>query len=335
MGQQDLNRRSEIDAFKELNLSVIASSFGYEVVRNKSTRHSVLMQSSNDKIIISRIKHHYVFCSVYDTESNGTAIDFVQRVVDPGCSLGRVRQHLRPFLDGAYFSTVQRSNEGRFAKTIRPSSSDFLAVAARFSAFESLVNHHEYLCGERGIPIELLRSERLRGRVKLCNKSDTIIFPHWGSPDENAANHERALTGYEIKGKGVTMFSKAGRKGLWSSAGFEHDRVLVFTESALDALSYLSLHPSGDIRIASLAGQINSHQPELIRSAIGKMGEGIQVVAAFDNDKGGDTLTEMLAELFHDSEFESIGFEVKRPTVRGMDWNAVLNMNRHECKPNI
>lgn len=320
MSNQDRDRRSEIDAFKEINLSVIASSFGYRIVKNKSTRHSVLMESGNDKIIVSKNGRHYVYCSVY-TESNGTVIDFIQRVVEPNCSLGKVRQHLRPFLDGSYFSNVQKEHAGKYAVSIRPSSKDLLAVAARFSKFEPVTTFHPYLCGERGIPVELLQHDRLKMRVMHCPKRSSIVFPHWGSSDNSSSETERCVTGYEIKGKGINMFSKAGRKGLWASAGFKHDRVLVFAESGLDALSYLALHPMNDVRIASVSGQLTPYQCDLICSAIGRMEEGTQVVAAFDNDKAGDKLTETVAMLSAELGYK---FKENRPTTDGLDWNDVL-----------
>lgn len=147
------DRKSEIEAFKELNLSVVASSFGYRMVKTKSTRHSVLMESSNDKIIVSKNGKHYVYCSVFNDQSNGTIIDFAQRAVEPGASLGRVRQLLRPFLDATYFSSVYESHKGLFAPLLRPSNTDFLAVASRYSQFEPLVSHHDYLVNQRGIPV--------------------------------------------------------------------------------------------------------------------------------------------------------------------------------------
>ena len=109
-----MDRASELDAFKKLNLSLIASAYGFEIDRKKSTRHSVLMASGKEKIIIAQNGLHYVYCSVHDPSSSGTAIDFAQKVVEPGCSLGRVRQLLRPFLSGGYMATVQQRYTGRY-----------------------------------------------------------------------------------------------------------------------------------------------------------------------------------------------------------------------------
>ena len=81
-----LDRKSELEAFKALNLSVIASAHGYEIVKKKSTKSSVLMSNGADKIVVSQKGQRYIYFSVHDPASNGTAIDFAQRVIDPGLS---------------------------------------------------------------------------------------------------------------------------------------------------------------------------------------------------------------------------------------------------------
>lgn len=319
-----MDRSSELDAFKSLNLSLIASAHGYEIDRRKSTRHSVLMSSGADKIIVSQNGQHFIYCSVYDHTSSGTAIDFVQKVIEPGCSLGRVRQLLRPFLNSGYVSELQTTYRNRFASDIKPSQTDLLAVAARYSHFVAIEEPHSYLCEKRGIPFDILKGERLYDRVRHCPKRGSIVFPHWGCPD-NAGSKDRCLTGYEIKGPGVNMFSKGGRKGLWMSAGFDSDRILAFSESGLDALSYL-IHRrhDTDVRVASLSGKMNPTQPSLIASAIARMGEGSHIIAAFDNDAAGDELTEALAAIVTKIDRPDIEFQDDRPDARGADWNKVV-----------
>lgn len=316
-----MDRSSELDAFKQINLSLIASSYGYEIVRKKSTRHSVLMASGSDKIIIAQNGQHYVYCSVYDPSSAGTAVDFAQKVIEPGCSLGRVRQLLRPFLDSGYRASLQQQYRENYQASIKPSEPDLLAVAARFSRFEPISKPHPYLCETRGIPFELLQSRRLAGRVLHCPMRQAVIFPHYGKSELESS---RCLTGYEIKGRGVTMFCKGGRKGLWMSRAFKSDRILAVTESGLDALSYLAVRGEEGVRVCSIGGQLNSQQPELLKSALDRMGEGAQIVAAFDNDVAGDRLTKQLQDLLAETGRSGLQFEDDRPQVRGHDWNTVF-----------
>jgi len=173
-----LDREAEIDAFKRVDLSVIASSFGFEIDRRRSTASTVMMSSGSEKIAVSYNGRHYIYWHVHDEQSNGTVIDFIQKVVEPGCSLGRVRQLLRPFLNTSYLTTVRRENEGRFATSIQPSQTDFPGVAQRYAAFLPIAQPHTYLYDERGIPFDLLRSKRLYGRVRHCPRRNTIVFPH-------------------------------------------------------------------------------------------------------------------------------------------------------------
>lgn len=318
-----IDRNTELDAFKRLNLSVIASAYGYEIDRKKSTRHSVLMSNGSDKIIISQNGQHYVYCSVHYPASSGTAIDLAQKSIEPGCNLGRVRQLLRPFLSSDYRSSIEAKYSGRFAAEIKPSEIDLLGVAARYSCFDPIAQPHPYLCDTRGIPFKVLQSDRLKDQIRHCPRRSTVVFPHWGRPNEMDSN-ERCLVGYEIKGEGVNLFNKGGRKGLWMSAARKNDQTLAIAESGLDAVSYLVARGTDQTRVASLSGRMNPQQPALVRSAIQKMGQGALVVAAFDNDKAGDELTQKLADLVLETGRSDMEFKEDRAKARGADWNQVL-----------
>lgn len=318
-----MDRNEELDAFKKVNLSIIASAYGYAVDRKKSTRHSVLMSNGADKIIVSQNGKNFIYCSVFDPASRGTAIDFAQNVIERGCSLGRVRQLLRPFLNSGYVSSIQNTYQGRFATNIQPSETDLLGVAARFSQFEAIDKPHPYLCNVRGIPFEILQSDRLANSIRHCPGRGSVVFPHWGIPDASDTT-DRCLVGYEIKGPGVNMYSKGGRKGLWMTPGFDRDRVLAIGESALDAISYLVARGGDHIRVGSISGQMNPQQPALIRSAIERMGKGTQIVAAFDNDPAGDALAEKLLEIVVATGRDDLEFKDDRPVARGADWNKVV-----------
>jgi len=318
-----MDRNSELEAFKTLNLSVIASTYGYEINRKKSTKHSVLMSSGSDKIIVSKNGQHYIYCSVHDSGSNGTAIDFAQKVIEPGCDLGRVRQLLRPFLNAGYLSSIRQKYQGRYAAEIKPSEINLAGVAARYSRFAPIAKPHPYLCGVRGIPFDLLQSPRLHGRVRHCPHRGSVVFPHWGCPTQSGSD-DRSLVGYEIKGQSVNMYSRGGKKGLFISAGMKGDNTLAITESGLDALSYMAVHGEQGLRVASISGRLNPQQPGLIRSAIEWVGERAQIIAAFDNDAGGDALTQQLSDIVKEVGRSDLIFQDNRPVARGQDWNKVL-----------
>ncbi len=317
-----MDRNSELEAFKTINLSLIASAHGYEIVKKKSTRHSVLMTSGPDKIIVSKNGQHYIYCSVHDLGSSGTAIDFAQKVIEPGCDLGRVRQLLRPFLNAGYLSSICEEHQGRYALEIKPSEIDLAGVAARYSRFVPVAKPHPYLCDVRGIPFDLLQSQRLHGRVRHCPRHGSVVFPHWGCPTQSGSD-DRSLVGYEIKGPSVNMYSKGGKKGLFISAGMKGDNTLAVTESGLDALSYMAVHGEQGLRVASISGRLNPQQPGLIRSAINRMEERSTIIAAFDNDRAGDQLTQELFDLVVTMGRRE-DFLEDRPEKRGADWNQVL-----------
>lgn len=319
-----MDRATELNAFKELNLSLIASAHGFELNRRKSTRHSLLMERGSEKIIIAQHGRHAIYCSVTDPNSGGTVIDFAQRIIEPGCSLGRVRQLLRPYLGASAQAELQRKYIGRYAPELKPSAPDLAGVAARFAEWTPLTAHHDYLCTTRGIPAELLASPRLRNRVYHCPRRGAVAFPHWGQPPGGDPT-DRCLVGYEIKGpSGVNLFCRGGVKGLWISAAEPNDCALAFTESGLDALSYLAIHGTASIRIASISGKLNPAQPHQIWAAIERMEEGAQIVAAFDNDPAGDELTVRLEGLVAEVGRRDLKFGEDRPLKRGADWNEVL-----------
>jgi len=222
----------------------------------------------------------------------------------------------------SYLTTVRQENEGRFATSIQPNQTDFPGVAQRYAAFLPIGHPHTYLCDERGIPFDLLQSKRLYGRVRHCPRRNTIVFPHWGCPSQSGSD-ERCLIGYEIKGPGVNRYSKGGKKGLFISIGLKSDQHLAIGESGLDMLSYLALCGENQTRVISLSGKMNPQQPALLRSAIERMKEGTPIIAAFDNDKAGDQLTQELCDLIT-AMGRGDSFQEDRPQKRGADWNQVL-----------
>lgn len=314
-----MNRDQELEAFKRLPINQVAAVFGYKIDRKKSSRHSaVMIRGVNDKIVCSTSSRdgHGIFFSVNDNSLKGSIIDLVQNVT--GGNLGRVRVELRPFLDnpGMLPSSPQECGE-----ELRPTSPDFLAVMARYSSFEVINEHQPYLCDERKIPIDMLLSERFHGRVRHDPVRGGVVFPHFGSPDGSL---DRVLTGYEIRGVDLNVFSKGGRKGLWPSNAFEQDERLCICESSIDALSYAVLKVGAKLsRFVSIGGQLNPEQPTLIASAIEKLPRG-EVVAAVDNDEGGDQLADKITAVFNKVGRSDLSLRIDVPEIRGIDWNKVL-----------
>jgi len=298
----------ELERFKHINLSEFAASRGYALDRRESSRNSAVMRHPNgDKIIIAKneASGDWIYFSVRDDRNNGTIIDFVQHL--EGVSLGRVRQILRAWLGSPRPVGIQLH---AFVRDLLPVSRDRAGV---MQTWEQAKNCFAlpYLTG-RGIGPDVLLLPRFVRRVRVDQRNNAL-FPHYDKD---------GLCGFEIKNKDFTGFAKGGVKGLWYSQALPTDRQLVLTESAVDALSYHVLHPDELwTRYMSTGGELNPQQPALLRSAMEKLPAGAVVLLAFDNDEGGEKLSEEVKAI------APAGRTLRRvlpDAETGKDWNDML-----------
>lgn len=298
----------ELERFKkEINLSEFAASRGYALDRRESSRNSAVMRHPNgDKIVIAgnEASGDWMYFSIRDDRNNGTIIDFVQHL--DGVSLGRVRQILRSWMGSPRPAGIQLS---MFVKDLEPVSHDRAAVVAVWERAKNCFAL-PYLAS-RGLGPDVLMLPRFSGRVRVESQYSNVLFAHYD---------KGGLCGYEIKNKGFTGFAPGGVKGLWYSQALPTDRQLVFTESGIDALSYHVLHPDELwTRYMSTGGELNPQQPELLRSAMDKLPKGAIVLLAFDNDEGGEKITEEVKAI------APAGRELRRVVPKvGKDWNEML-----------
>jgi hypothetical protein len=308
-------RPDELEAFKtEINLSEIMAAFGYALDRKATSRNSAAMvHPGGDKLIVARGHDgHWVYFSVRDPGDNGTVIDFVQRRT--GENLGHVRRRLRDWLRSPAPAQVHRVDPSCFVPSLEPITRDAAQVRARYEDMTPIAGYHPYLVEQRQLPPGLLGQDIFRDRIRADGRGNAV-FPHY--------THD-GLSGYEIKNTDFTGFAKGGTKGLWGSRKRDDDITLVIAETAIDALSYAALAGHHRSRFLSVAGELNTHQPALIVSAIQNLPAGGEVVLAMDNDPGGDRLTDLLAGAFHEADRNDLELRDERPPVRGTDWNDVL-----------
>lgn len=306
-----IDRNTELDRFKiEINLSEFAAACGYDLDRKASSRNSAVMHhAGGDKVVIARAPSgHWVYFSVRDNRDNGTIIDFVQQRQQ--LDLGAVRQQLRPWI-GEHPGPRPRPAIERFATHLEPATRDVTSMQAAFAACEP--GSSFYLDG-RGINNAVQTGERFNGTIFLDRRRNTI-FPHW---------NRDGLCGFEIKNAGFTGFAKGGEKGLWHSRVKAGDDTVVFTETAIDALSYYALEGHPKMRLFSTGGALNPFQPGLIAAAVQRLPEGGTVILATDNDDGGDALAVHIAAAVERSGRADLSILEDRPTTRGQDWNDVL-----------
>ena len=295
----------EFEAFKKtIDLRAYAASHGYTLDARESWRGSAVMRHpAGDKIIIKRdADGHYVFFSVH-SDDRGTIIDLAQRLL--GLSLGGVRKELRPWIGTPSSALPLYPPLPKVAK-------DRLRVYREFARMLD-APQHPYLESERGIPAELLASERFLTRIKIDARGNAV-FPHFDT---------EGLTGFELKNRNFTGFGSGGVKALWVSNTGENDQHMVFCESAIDALSYAVLFPDDRTRYASIGGKPNPAQPELIRAAAARMPSGSEIVAAMDADAEGRKLAEVVRRAVEMSGRGDVRFQLHEPS-GFKDWNDQL-----------
>jgi hypothetical protein len=295
----------ELGRFKTgVNLSEFAASRGYVLDRRESSRNSAVMRHPNgDKIVIARHDGGvWMYFSVRDDRDNGTIVDFVQR--RDGGSLGKVRKILRTWLGAPRPEEVQLP---MFAQDLLPVSKDRAAVMAVWERAKVCVSL-PYLAS-RGIGTDVLVLPRFKDCVRVDQRNNAI-FPHYD---------KAGLCGYEIKNKEFTGFAPGGVKGLWFSKAQASDRRLVLVESAIDAYSFHILHGDPFTRYMSTGGELNPQQPALLRGAMEKLPAESVVLLAFDNDEGGEKITEEAKAV------APAGRDIRRVLPEtGKDWNDDL-----------
>lgn len=233
-------RAEELERFKrEINLTALAASEGFEIDRRASSRNSVVMRHPRgDKIIVARgHDQHWTYFNVHDAADCGTVVDFIARQY--GYNLGEVRKHLRTWQGLAPLPAEA------YVETLEPIVRDLAAVRARYEATRPLIGgEHPYLNHERKLPTFLLSRPQYAGRVRIDARGNAV-FPHW---------NRDGLCGFELRNANYRGFAKHGVKGLWLSLDSQHVEQLIFTEAAIDALSYAALHEAASLGLASFGG---------------------------------------------------------------------------------
>jgi hypothetical protein len=308
-------RAQELEDLKRIDLRIIAAELGYILNAKRSSRASAVMDHpSGERILIAVAPDgHYVWCSVRQ-QASGSCIDLWQR--HKGGSLGEVRRALRPFLGGGDPPPLPSapSAGGRMLPGLQPVHRDIIGVRARYEGFPLLEMPQEYLCGARGLPLELLTAPPFRGRIRVDDRGNAI-FPHY---------NRDGLCGWEARNHDFIGFAKGGTKGLWCSVPTTTDQRLVIAESAIDALSHAALFGHAETRYISFSGGLNTEQPALLRLAMERMTAGSTVVAAIDNDEAGDGYHGALKQIYAECGRADLAFEIGRPPIRGTDWNDAL-----------
>lgn len=304
----------ELHRFKSINLVAYAASVGYSIDPKASSRRSVTMKAlGGDKIVVTRQSDgHFVYFNVHDPrDPGGTIIDFVQH--RQSISLGQVRLLLRPLL-GAAPDTAPRPFDQRSVVSPVSPARDLVSVRATFERMRLIEPDNLYLVQHRGIPFWMIEHPRLLRTIRTDDRGN-VCFAHTDMD---------GVCGFEVKNRGFTGFASGGVKGLWSTAPNADETRLAVAESAIDAMSYAALQGIEGTRLVSIAGQMNSTQPALVRLAMDALPAGGCVIAAMDHDAGGKALAAKVHEVFVELGRTDLTFVMDPPPIPGTDWNDEL-----------
>lgn len=295
-------------------IDVAERLYGFEIDYEKCTRGNVqrekniVMRNGRDTILVSRDDSWKFWDTSRDKGSSkeigGDIFNFVQwqeggREV---FNLGKVRQKLRDF--SGYAPPVP-------ARAIKKNDDEKDVPGVRkFISERNHVATSPYLEG-RGISPDTLQNPLFKNRI-LKGFEGAVIFPHYDAD---------GVCGYEVRSDTVKTFNKKGHKGLWYSQIPKQVNKIIFTESAIEALSHYQLKKPQNAAYFSPGGNWN---PDSVGRLIEKVIEkypAAEVVSAFNNDLGGEKLTQKLQ-----GHVSRVGRSLQHdtPPMPGQDWNEVL-----------
>lgn len=298
---------TELERFKtEINLVELACFYGYELDRKESSRTSFVMRHQDgDKIVVAiDADGHSIFFSVHDDRQHGTVIDFVKW--KSGANLGQSRQILRQWIASptSLFPVQKR-------QPLRPIPITHDDTATYTKWLRMKPYNQAYSKGyleKRGLSADTI--SRFSQRIGIDEYGNTV-FRH-----DDLLN----VTGWEIKNRGFTGFSRGGKKALFGcKIGFLPQKLLspllVFTESAIDVMSYYQLNPNPGFYL-SFAGSISLEQHDLLKYILNRYPDA-RIIAATDNDPQGEKFADMIHSIRPDS--------TRAISPIGKDWNNALN----------
>ncbi len=284
---------------RDINLSVFAAMFDYEIDRKKSTKTSIAMKSGNDKVIISKKGGVWVYFSVFDDQDSGTIVDFVANRSNK--SLPEIGQLLSQW-SGLRAPTPAYQVENQAYDTER--------VQEIFSKCRA-VQSHAYL-ERRGLGSKLLSSDRFAGRI-FTDRFNNAVFPHY---------RNKTVCGLELKNAERGLLVRGSQKTFWRSNSKATDTTVVVTEAVIDALSYQKLFQLKNAMYLATGGGVSQRQCQLLSDLLTAT-QFKKVVVATDNDQGGDRIAERVLQAIEQAQF---GGKISRhrPLHAGTDWNDAL-----------
>lgn len=312
------SREAEIEKFKmQINLIEFAERHGFEIDFEKCTTGSVhhaknvVMKGGGDTILVSKDSASGVWLywdTARDTATHskvgGDIVDFVQwQKPELSRNIGKVRVVLREYM-GTNHAPITQSH------TKKASPQKNFEYVRKFLDERQHAQTSSYLEG-RGISKETLNNPLFSRRI-LKGFEGAVIFPH---------HNESGACGYEVRSDTIRLFTDKGVKGLWYSQIPVQVGKIVFTESSIEALSHFQLHQPKNTAYFSAGGNWNVETVGRLIEKVMHKYAGAEIVAAYNNDRGGHTQADKLEIHAH-----AVNRSVKRefPPLAGQDWNDLV-----------
>lgn len=285
--------REQSDKLRQLPLSEVAEKLG--CYKPDNAKDKGLWMTPAGKVFI---KDDVKFINHDAQEKGGGAIDFVKHIRD--CDFKEAVAWL-----GEMYGTDAAIEAAATAARLRAQEALKTAVAKPFALPDAVERTwprvREYLVKARGLAEALVDKLKAGGWI-YSDKRNNAVFV-------NTNAHTNQICAYELKGTTDTPFKHAqgdSKHGIFVVEGGTEK--LAICESAVDAISYVQLHPGASAIAVAGTGKYEAAKPfiEKHRQRFGS------IVCASDNDPAGEAMA-MNLELPHEP-----------PARRGADWNEFL-----------
>ena len=317
----DREAQAEIQRFKtDINLVEFAErTYGFQVRLDKCSktnlarRYNIVMSNGVDHILVSQKQdsNEWVYADAGDIKAKVGGDIFKLIEWQEGKKFGEAIKALRHYAGTQDYAPQTTINLTQDRGPDKDLDKIHKAIAHRKPVMES-----DYLENTRQIARETFTNPLFKDRV-LKGYNGFIIFPH---------HNENGLVGYEYRGEGGKGFAKHGYKGLWFSRIPKVVEKMVFTESPIEALCHFEYHnnPINTLYL-SAGGTWKEEVSHLIAKVINKHPDA-EIIAAFNNDKGGQDQTQELQIIAHKAKRNII---TQAPPREGQDWNNLLAELKH------
>jgi len=299
----------ELNRFKtQINLAEFATAFGYYKDKEKSSINAPVMRHENgDKIIIGKDRSdgHYIYFNPNDEGDSGTIIDFVKNRT--GETLGYIRKRLRSWI---------RNPQPQENIPVKASTKDALRIANIWSAIEETTDPFDSHWGVHRVTLNRLQKMR---NVKR-GKDHEYYF---------ALSDINGICGIERRTREDKHIIKGSAKGVFVDGEMEAKEIVIF-ESPVDMISYMELHNQiydTDRYYVCTMGSIGESAGKSLET-IFTYNKDANIIVAVDNDQGGDTITNKIAEILNQVDGGLERAVRHKPITK--DWNDDLKAENQE-----